>query len=87
MEKKPLGNEAGWLGEFLRRRKWREHRVCSLGCGRSAWELGLSGRVKQAAPLLLSSTFLGLVIKYKLGNTGIPYLTQKNINTDGPILP
>ena len=37
--------------------------------------------MKQAAPLLLSSTVLGLVIKYKLGNTGIPYLTHKNINT------
>ena len=37
--------------------------------------------MKQAAPLLLSSTVLGLVTKYKLGNTGIPYLTHKNINT------
>ena len=39
------------VGSFWTRRKWRKVRVCRLGCGGGAWELGLSGRVEQAAPL------------------------------------
>ena len=59
------------MGSFWRRHKWREYRVCSLGCGRIAWELGLSGRVEQAAPLRWEPG--GSVVKNlpaNAGNTG-----------------